>query len=156
MRALRGEAAFHEIGAVSRLTGRTRGDRLAAAVHARTSHAEGTEGERDAAGQRKNSRRPRGKEPGSGSVLTGPYPSRYSDRTIMNKSPLASKLSAEALGTFVLVFGGAGAAVFSASVIDDATGVNMGIGFLGVALAFGLTVVAMAYAVGHILSLIHI
>ncbi|MCM3577644.1 aquaporin Z [Micrococcus luteus] len=68
----------------------------------------------------------------------------------MNKSPLASKLSAEALGTFVLVFGGAGAAVFSASVIDDATGVNMGIGFLGVALAFGLTVVAMAYAVGHI------
>ena len=55
----------------------------------------------------------------------------------MNESPLASKLSAEALGTFVLVFGGAGAAVFSASVIDDATGVNMGIGFLGVALAFG-------------------
>ena len=40
--------------------------------------------------------------------------------------------------------------MFSASVIDDATGVNMGIGFLGVALAFGLTVVAMAYAVGHI------
>ncbi|MFP3361532.1 aquaporin, partial [Planococcus sp. SIMBA_143] len=68
----------------------------------------------------------------------------------MNDSPLVSKLSAELLGTFVLVFGGAGAAVFSASVIDDATGVNMGIGFLGVALAFGLTVVAMAYAVGHI------
>lgn len=40
--------------------------------------------------------------------------------------------------------------MFSASVIDDATGVNMGIGFLGVALAFGLTVVAMAYAVGHV------
>lgn len=54
----------------------------------------------------------------------------------MNDSPLVSKLSAELLGTFVLVFGGAGAAVFSASVIDDATGVNMGIGFLGVALGF--------------------
>ena len=66
----------------------------------------------------------------------------------MFTSPLPSKLAAEFLGTFVLVFGGCGSAVFAASVLDGQ--VNMGIGFLGVALAFGLTVVVMAYAVGHI------
>ncbi|WP_417366914.1 aquaporin Z [Glutamicibacter arilaitensis] len=60
-----------------------------------------------------------------------------------------AKLSAEFLGTFVLVFGGCGSAIFAAKVIADDT-VNMGIGFLGVALAFGLTVLIMAYAVGHI------
>lgn len=53
------------------------------------------------------------------------------------------KLVAEFLGTFVLVFGGCGSALFACSV-------NNGIGYLGVALAFGLSVVAMAYAVGHI------
>ena len=52
--------------------------------------------------------------------------------------------AAEFLGTFWLVFGGTGAAVLAAST--DAGG----IGWLGVALAFGLTVVTMAYAVGHI------
>jgi aquaporin Z len=52
-------------------------------------------------------------------------------------------LAAEFLGTFVLVFGGCGSAIFAAS-FDD------GIGILGVALAFGLTVLIMAYAVGHI------
>ena len=51
---------------------------------------------------------------------------------------------AEFLGTFWLVFGGCGAAVFAAGVPD------VGIGFLGVSLAFGLTVVTMAYAIGHI------
>ena len=51
---------------------------------------------------------------------------------------------AEFFGTFWLVFGGTGAAVLAASV-----GAN-GIGWLGVSLAFGLTVVTMAYAVGHI------
>ncbi len=51
---------------------------------------------------------------------------------------------AEFFGTFWLVFGGTGAAVLAASVG------NSGIGWLGVALAFGLTVVTMAYAVGHI------
>ena len=51
---------------------------------------------------------------------------------------------AEFFGTFWLVFGGTGAAVLAASVGDS------GIGWLGVALAFGLTVVTMAYAVGHI------
>ena len=56
----------------------------------------------------------------------------------------ASKLAAEAIGTFWLVFGGCGAAVFAAAFP------GLGIGFLGVSLAFGLTVLTMAYAVGHI------
>lgn len=67
-------------------------------------------------------------------------------------STMASRLAAEFLGTAVLVFGGCGAAIFSAKVLVDADGstVNMGIGFLGVALAFGLTVLVMVYAVGYI------
>ncbi|GAA4366125.1 aquaporin Z [Paeniglutamicibacter cryotolerans] len=58
-------------------------------------------------------------------------------------------MAAEFLGTGVLVFGGCGAAIFSAKVLASST-INMGIGFLGVALAFGLTVMVMVYAVGHI------
>jgi len=58
--------------------------------------------------------------------------------------PLHKKLAAEFFGTFWLVFGGCGAAVLSAAFPQ------LGIGFLGVALAFGLTVVTMAYAIGHI------
>lgn len=54
------------------------------------------------------------------------------------------KLMAEFFGTFWLVFGGCGSAVFAAGVPD------IGIGLLGVSLAFGLTVLTMAYAVGHI------
>jgi aquaporin Z len=54
-------------------------------------------------------------------------------------------LGAEALGTFWLVFGGCGTAVFAASA-----GPGVGVGLLGVALAFGLTVVTGAYALGHI------
>lgn len=54
------------------------------------------------------------------------------------------KLFAEFFGTFWLVFGGCGSAIFAASIPE------LGIGFAGVALAFGLTVVTMAYAVGHI------
>lgn len=54
------------------------------------------------------------------------------------------KFSAELLGTFWLVFGGCGSAVLAAAFPQ------VGIGFLGVALAFGLTVVTMAYAVGGI------
>ncbi len=54
------------------------------------------------------------------------------------------KLFAEFLGTFWLVFGGCGSAIFAAGYPD------LGIGFVGVALAFGLTVLTMAYAVGHI------
>lgn len=63
--------------------------------------------------------------------------------------PMSSRLAAEFLGTGVLVFGGCGAAIFSAKVVASNT-MNMGIGFLGVALAFDLTVLAMVYAVGHI------
>src|SRR3546814_14564406 len=51
---------------------------------------------------------------------------------------------AEFVGTFWLVFGGCGSAVIAAGFPD------LGIGFLGVALAFGLTVVTMVYAIGHI------
>jgi len=57
---------------------------------------------------------------------------------------LTQRVAAEFLGTFVLVFGGCGAAVLASGVPD------VGIGFLGVSLAFGLTVVTMAYAVGHV------
>lgn len=67
----------------------------------------------------------------------------------MQTPALPTRLLAEFLGTFVLVFGGCGSAVFAASVLTDES-INMGIGFLGVALAFGLTVLVMAYAVGHI------
>ena len=63
---------------------------------------------------------------------------------------LAKKLSVEGLGTFRLVFGGS--AVLAAKFIaaDGATSFNLGIGFVGVSLAFGLTVPTMAYAIGHI------
>jgi aquaporin Z len=54
------------------------------------------------------------------------------------------KLAAEFIGTFWLVFGGCGSAVLAAAFP------NVGIGLLGVALAFGLTVLTMAYTVGHI------
>ena len=54
------------------------------------------------------------------------------------------KLFAEFFGTYWLVFGGCGSALFAAGIP------NLGIGFAGVSLAFGLTVLTMAYAVGHI------
>jgi len=54
------------------------------------------------------------------------------------------KLFAEFFGTYWLVFGGCGSALFAAGIP------NLGIGFMGVSLAFGLTVLTMAYAVGHI------
>ncbi|HSQ22894.1 MAG TPA: aquaporin Z, partial [Pyrinomonadaceae bacterium] len=57
---------------------------------------------------------------------------------------LTKRSTAEFLGTFWLVFGGCGSAVLAAAFP------NVGIGFLGVALAFGLTVLTMAYAIGHI------
>src|SRR6185436_13110604 len=58
--------------------------------------------------------------------------------------PLSRKLTAEFIGTFWLVFGGCGSAVLAAAFPA------LGIGFLGVALAFGLTVLTMAFAIGHI------
>lgn len=57
---------------------------------------------------------------------------------------MKNKLAAEAFGTFWLVFGGCGSAVLAAAVPD------VGIGLMGVSLAFGLTVLTMAYAVGGI------
>lgn len=68
----------------------------------------------------------------------------------MTTPALPHRLGAEALGTFWLVFGGCGSAVFAAHVMHAKDPVNMGIGFVGVALAFGLTVLTMAYAVGHV------
>lgn len=57
---------------------------------------------------------------------------------------LVKKSAAELLGTFLLVFAGCGAAILSAGVAE------IGIGLLGVALAFGLVVMAMAFTIGHI------
>jgi len=68
---------------------------------------------------------------------------------VVTTSPsTASRLAAEFIGTFVLVLGGCGAAVIASLFLSNNQ--QLGIGFLGVALAFGLTVVVMAYAVGHI------
>jgi aquaporin Z len=58
-------------------------------------------------------------------------------------------LGAEVLGTFLLVLGGCGSAVFAAN-FPDAVDNSVGIGFLGVSLAFGLTVVCGAYALAHV------
>ncbi len=58
--------------------------------------------------------------------------------------PLSKRLFAETLGTFWLVFGGCGSAVLAAAFPA------LGIGFAGVALAFGLTVLTMAYSIGHV------
>ena len=57
---------------------------------------------------------------------------------------IGKRAAAEFLGTFWLVFGGCGSAVLAAGFPE------LGIGFLGVALAFGLTVLTMVYAIGHI------
>ncbi|NYE20993.1 aquaporin Z [Microbacterium immunditiarum] len=62
----------------------------------------------------------------------------------------ATKLVAEALGTFLLVFGSLGAALFAADFGTGSNGTSLGIGFLGVALAFGLTLMAGIYAWGPI------
>ena len=58
--------------------------------------------------------------------------------------PATNRLMAEAIGTFWLVFGGCGSAVLAAAFPQ------VGIGLLGVSFAFGLTVLTMAYAIGHI------
>jgi len=57
---------------------------------------------------------------------------------------MAKKLGAEFIGTFWLVLGGCGSAVLAATFPET------GIGFVGVSLAFGLTVLTMAFAIGHI------
>src|SRR5258708_6906300 len=58
--------------------------------------------------------------------------------------PISKRLAAEFLGTFWLVLGGCGSAVLAAAFP------SLGIGFVGVALAFGLTLLTMAFAIGHI------
>jgi aquaporin Z len=58
--------------------------------------------------------------------------------------PISKRVTAELIGTFWLVFGGCGTAVLTAAFPQ------VGVGILGVALAFGLTVLTMAYAIGHI------
>ena len=60
---------------------------------------------------------------------------------------LSKKLMAEFFGTFWLVLGGCGTAVLATSIEKFG---SHNVGFLGVSLAFGLTVLTMAYAVGHI------
>jgi aquaporin Z len=57
---------------------------------------------------------------------------------------MTKRLAAEFIGTFWLVLGGCGAAVLAAKFP------GLGIGFAGVALAFGLTVLTMVYAIGHV------
>jgi aquaporin Z len=65
---------------------------------------------------------------------------------------MRNKLLAEFFGTFWLTFGGCGSAVLAAKFLamEDATPLNLGIGLVGVSLAFGLTVLTMAFAIGHI------
>jgi aquaporin Z len=58
--------------------------------------------------------------------------------------PMSKRIAAEAFGTFWLVFGGCGSAVLAAAFPQ------VGIGLLGVSLAFGLTVLTMAFAIGHV------
>lgn len=70
--------------------------------------------------------------------------------------PLAKRCFAEFIGTFWLVLGGCGSAVLAAAYTADSarigenTSFPLGIGLVGVSLAFGLTVLTMAYAIGHI------
>ena len=66
----------------------------------------------------------------------------------MREPTMLHRLAAEFVGTFWLVFGGCGSAVFAAKFTSDGT--SLGIGFLGVALAFGLTVLSGVYAFGTI------
>ncbi len=64
---------------------------------------------------------------------------------------LSQRSIAEFFGTFWLVFGGCGSAVLAAKFVDSGNpNINLGIGFVGVSFAFGLTVLTMAYAIGHI------
>src|ERR1700735_3115718 len=69
---------------------------------------------------------------------------RKNDKRRESVMPLTRKLAAEFIGTFWLVLGGCGSAVFAAAFP------HVGIGLLWVSLAFGLTVVTMAYAIGDV------
>lgn len=63
---------------------------------------------------------------------------------------LSRRCIAELIGTFWLVFGGCGSAVLAAKFMQGGANTGLGIGFVGVALAFGLTVMTMSFAIGHI------
>ena len=65
-------------------------------------------------------------------------------KMIMEKPVVIRKYAAEAIGTFWLTFAGCGSAVIAAAFPE------LGIGFVGVSLSFGLSVVTMAYAIGHV------
>src|SRR4051794_18179400 len=65
------------------------------------------------------------------------------------ESSLQARIGAEFLGTFWLVFGGCGTAVL-AGVVLTTEKIPVGVGYLGIALAFGLSVLTMAFAVGHV------
>src|SRR5438094_6295983 len=77
-------------------------------------------------------------------VAAAVFPVVFARQLGVAAMPLSKKLGAEFVGTFWLVLGGCGSAVLAAKFPE------IGIGLVGVALAFGLTVVTMAYAVGHI------
>ena len=64
----------------------------------------------------------------------------------MTAPSLKRRMLAEVVGTFWLVFGGCGSAVLAAAFP------RVGIGLLGVSLAFGLTILTMAYAIGHVVA----
>jgi aquaporin Z len=80
----------------------------------------------------------------SSSLLAMNYRVRNTNPELLIEVVMFRKLAAEFFGTFWLVFGGCGSAVLAAAFPE------LGIGFAGVALAFGLTVLTMAFAVGHI------
>lgn len=83
----------------------------------------------------------------------GSAPTKGRRHSVSTQNPisLGKRMGAELIGTFWLVFGGCGSAVLAAKFLAaDNANVNLGIGFVGVALAFGLTVLTMAYAIGHI------
>ena len=67
----------------------------------------------------------------------------------MTEPSLAARLGAEFLGTFLLVFMGCGAAILASTFLTD-DGVQLGIGFLGVSLAFGLSLLIGVYAFGYV------
>ena len=73
----------------------------------------------------------------------------HANLTCMTPPTMVHRLTAEFIGTFWLVLGGCGSAVFAAK-FEASDGVSLGIGFLGVALAFGLTVLTGVYAFGTI------
>src|SRR3954469_2649288 len=76
-------------------------------------------------------------------------PKQRRRRRHMTPPTIFHRLAAEMIGTFWLVLGGCGSAVFAASVFLP-EGVSVGIGLLGVAIAFGLTVLTAVYAFGTI------